>query len=265
MMHGPLQIVVIVMLCVSNAAALAGQSRAGDRSGLDPESAVLLASDVERRAASTGARVFIIARNGRDPDDLPQGVHYTHAGIAVYSLIPGPDNKPRPAYVVHNLYQRNDRPDRSKLVRDRVSEFALGIKEPRIGVAIPSVDLQAALLKVMNSSLPTTMHNPRYSVVANPFNSRYQNCTEYTLDLIQAAVYDTTSMAKIKAANQSYFRAQRIRIPGLSIAAMFLSEISLDDADGPVRTATYTTLVSYLREHGLLAQSFEVSAPGDGS
>jgi hypothetical protein len=36
-------------------------------------------------------------------------------------------------------------------------------------------------------------------VISNPMNSQLQNCTEHTLDLINAAIYQSTDVAKIKA------------------------------------------------------------------
>jgi hypothetical protein len=41
--------------------------------------------------------------------------------------------------------------------------------------------------------------------LANPFNIQFQNCTEFTLDLINAAIYQTKDIAQLKANAKAYF------------------------------------------------------------
>lgn len=191
---------------------------------------------------------------------MPEGILYTHTAIAVYSLLRDAQGRGRPAYVVHNLYQRQDNPDRSSLVTDLVPEFVRGARTPRIGIAIPSAALQAKLLEVMMSDAPRRLHNENYSAVANPFTVQYQNCTEHVLDIIQTAIYGPISIAEIKVANRTYFQPQMVRIPGLvlAFAAVFSSGIATDDSEGPVQTTTYGSLVHYLHRNGMLEHALEI-------
>jgi len=60
-------------------------SQNGEVTRFSPELIVSFSKKVERMLAEKGAHVAILARMGRPPSDLPQGMYYTHTGFAVYS------------------------------------------------------------------------------------------------------------------------------------------------------------------------------------
>ena len=45
-----------------------------------------------------------------------------------------------------------------------------------------------------------------YSVIANPFTLEYQSCTEHTLDVITAAIYETNDIKVIKIFVQNFYK-----------------------------------------------------------
>ena len=74
------------------------------------------AKQVEKYAASQGARAFIIARVGRPIKELPEGIKFTHTAIAVYSSIQLAHGKTARGYAIHNLYQQQGQLNTSSLV-----------------------------------------------------------------------------------------------------------------------------------------------------
>lgn len=237
-------------------------ANAGSRQGevnaeFDQQQLFDFSKQVERVAAAQGARVFLLARLGRVSADLPKGIEFTHTGIAVYSMITTADGQSQPGYAIYNLYQQNDNPARSELVIDYPADFFAGASELKAGIIIPNKALQQRLLAQIEAgglkSLEA-LHNARYSTLANPFNSQFQNCTEFVLDVINAAIYQTRDIKQLKANSQAHFSAQKVNVGGfaLSMAAWMMDDLSLDDHEGDVTTATFTTIGQYLKDNDLL-------------
>lgn len=219
------------------------------------------AKKVERTVAAKGARVIILARAGRPASELPPGFHYTHVAFGVYSMIKTSDGRTVPGYAIYNLYQREKELKVSDLVVDYPVDFFAGVYELKTSVIIPKPALQARLLKIIASDTYRKLHNPHYSVLANPFNSQYQNCTEHTLDVINAAIYNTDDIAVIKADERAYFQAQKVDINPLKLfyGSLTKPDVSLADQKGPVQTASYTTIANYLKKYDLVQEELVIS------
>jgi len=238
---------------------LLGQAEAGSRqyeaSASKYEMAELLAfsKKVERAAAKQGARVFIISRQGRPTSELPKGITYTHVGFAVYSSIRTEDGRNVPGYAIYNLYQDDENPGRSNLVVDYPVDYFAGAYTLKTSIIIPTVEMQKRLLKIITSGTYKNLHNPNYSVLANPGDTKYQNCTEHTLDVIQAAIYNTADKDEIKANTREYFTAQDVNISPLKLlfGSMFSPDVKIGDQGEQIRTATFTTIAAYMREYNL--------------
>ncbi len=213
------------------------------------------AKKVERTAAEKQAHVFLLARIGRPRNELPRGINYTHVGIAMYSMIQLDDGRQVPGYAIYSLYQDDNEPDKSDLHVDFPMQFFSGVYELKAGIIIPNQELQRRLHKVVLSDAYKKLHNPKYSAISNPFDASFQNCTEHTLDLIQAAIYNTDDIRTIKARNQQYFQPQKVRVNPFKLlfGSLFSSDIALSDhVDKDVETATFTTLGRYLQDYELL-------------
>ena len=78
-----------------------------------------------------------------------------------------------------------------------------------------------------------------------------QNCTEHTLDVISAAIYQTNDIKVIKANEKSYFEAQPVKVSPLKLAlgSMLSAEISTSDQTGEPVTATFETIAKYLQKY----------------
>lgn len=229
----------------------ANSSQAGGETHFSREEVAAFAKKVERTLATKGAYVAILARMGRATADLPEGMRYTHVAFAVYSQITTTDGRKVPGYAIYNLYQNNDQPEVSSLVKDFPVDFFNGVAVLEAGILIPSIELQKRLLEVLRSPTYQALHDPHYSLIANPYTLGRQNCTEHTLDVINAAIYETSDIQVIKANEKAFFKAQRVNVSPLKLffGSVFSAQISTDDQPSAPVTATFETIVQYLQQY----------------
>ena len=260
-----MKIFLMLFLVLSlNPVSWAG-SKADQKARIAPEKIVRFAKDAEKYAASQGARAFIIARVGRPEEDLPKGIRYTHTAVAIYSSIELADGEIVRGYAIHNLYQNADQPDRSQLVTDYPVDFFWGAQSLKAGIIIPEVEVQQRLIELISTGKNKRLHNPRYSVVANPFNSEYQNCTEHTLDMLNAAIYQTMDMAQIKANTKAHFSGQRVRTSRfkLMLGSLLMDDLTTEDHSGKIYTTTFGAIHRYLQQYGLVRHAVEFYPAGN--
>ena len=85
----------------------------------------------------------------------------------------------------------------------------LGVYDLKVGIIEPSKALQSRLIDVISSATYQRLHNPDYSAIANPYNNRYQNCTEFVTNVIFASIYKTNNMQEIKTSIRYVSVSQR--------------------------------------------------------
>lgn len=95
-------------------------------------------------------------------------------------------------------------------------------------------------------------------MLSNPFNTTYQNCTEHTLDVINAAIYQTTDKQRLKNNTIAYFDPQTVHVSKfkLALGSLFSSDITTEDHRGKVRTTTFTSIIRYLEKFEMTQGSF---------
>ena len=262
--------IVIVTLCILAMPGLvksgfAGSSQAETELFFPPETVIGFAKKVEKSLAENRARVAILARVGRPRENLPEGIRFTHVSYAVYSQISVDDGRKVPGYAIYNLYQSSDDPDRSKLIQDYPVDFFAGVRVLEAGILIPTPEIQRRLLQVLASETYKKLHNPHYSAIANPFTLNLQNCTEHTLDLMFAAVYETDDLTVIKKNEAAYFKAQHVTVNPLKLwlGSLFISEIAISDHPGSPVTATFTTIGEFMEKYKLLSKKIIISETAD--
>lgn len=246
-----IQLICIMVACTGSVYATgfsSSSSGAGEALHYTPEQIIKFAKKVEKTMADKGAYVAIIARMGRPRSELPEGMHFTHVAFAVYSEITTNDGRKVPGYAIYNLYQNDGHPDLSSLAQDFPVDFFAGVAELEAGLIIPSVELQKRLLDVIGTPTYSSLHEPNYSVIANPYTLGRQNCTEFVLDVTNAAIYQTDDIKKIKANEKAYFVAQKVNVNPfkLMLGSMFSKEVSTSDHQGETVTATFETIGKYL-------------------
>ncbi|MCP4340424.1 MAG: DUF2145 domain-containing protein [Desulfobulbaceae bacterium] len=160
------------------------------------------------------------------------------------------------------MYQRDEQPNISDLVVDFPADFFMGAHELKTGIVIPVPELQEKLYRVINSASYNKLHNPKYSALANPFNSKYQNCTELILDVINAAVYQTNEIDALKAYSKKYFKPQKVRVGPIKLffGSIFKADIAVSDHDGQLNTAAFTTIANYMEKYDLAYKRFTITA-----
>jgi len=255
-------ILAFLTLCLA-LPANAGSSEAGNPQ-LPPAEIAAFSNRVQQDLAARGANVAIVARMGRDPRSLPKGVTYTHVSYWVLSQIKTADGRTGTGYRVYNLYQDGKNGTRSRLVQDSPEDFFAGAYKLDAGIIIPDARLQKKLLKVIASPTYAALHNPRYSVLANPFTSQFQNCTEHTLDVLMAALYGTRDIAQIKADEAAHFKPQMIAIGGLKRALAPAASQALTTADHgqTVATATFGSIARFMQGNKLAAKVYRLTPDG---
>lgn len=254
-----------ILAAILTAALVLLPAQAGSQSGGEPQFSgdqlVRLSKHIEQEIAARGALVAIISRVGRHPSDLPEGIEFTHVAFAVYSQITTEDGRTVPGYAMYNLYQSDEKPNTSFLKQDYPLDYYAAVYALKAGVIIPKPHLQARLLEVIFSDTYAELHNPRYSATSNPFNGDYQNCTEFVLDVLNAAIYRTGDYRQIKANEAAYFEPQPVAISPvkLFLGSIFVPDITTSDHPGPVATATFWSIARYMQRHGITDEVFTVS------
>lgn len=259
-----------IILCAFAVQAGGPGSRASEASlagQVAPEQVIRFAKKVERTMAREGARVALLARVGRPASEMPPGMRYTHVGFAVYSVITTADGRELRGYATHNLYQQDDSPDVSRLVQDFPADFFAGVTELQAGVIVPSPLLQERLLRVIGTPAYAALHDPHYSVIANPYTLGRQNCTEFVLDVIESSLLESTDAERIKASLQDGFTAQPVKVNPLKLlfGALARDEVSLSDQPGPPETATFETIARFLQRIDPGTRVLEVQPDAEGA
>ena len=230
---------------------------------LSPRDTALFAKQIETDLAAKGAHVAIVFRAGRPRATMPKGISYTHAAFWVYGDIKGGDGRVYKGYSVYNLYQGDGRDlprDKSYLKQDFPVDFVGGSQADDVGVIIPSPEMQRRIFDIIESPAYERLHVADYSVIANPLDARYQNCTEFVLDVIAAAAWNTDDYAQIKADLKAHFQPTVVRVNGLErlFGPMVDSAVKTGDQSGPLVTATYESVAAFMRGNGLMAQTYRL-------
>lgn len=238
----------------------AGSSSAGEPI-LPADQVAQFSNRVQQDLAARGARVAIVARMGRDPSQMPDGIRYTHVGFWVYSRITEADGSTGMGYQVFNLYQEAGDRTRSNLVRDLPADFFAGAHGLDAGIIIPAPRLQDKLLSVITSPAYAALHNPNYSVLANPNTRQFQNCTEHTLDVLMAALYDTADPDQIKANIGAYFEPQSVRVGGVKrlLASAASRALTTMDHGSQVGTATFGSIATFMQANDFADEVYRVT------
>lgn len=225
------------------------------------EQAAAFSKQVERDLASKGARVAMVFRAGRMRDQLPEGISYTHGAFWVYRTIKTADGGTLSGYAVYNLYAGDGKAwskIESRLVQDYPLDFTRGSTVNDMAVIIPSPEMQRRIIAVIDSPTYQKVHNPAYSLVANPWSRKYQNCNNFMLNVIAAAVWNTDDPQQITADLKAHYKPTIVKAN--TVLRLFGpiadQRLRTDDQQGPIRTATYESLAAFMGENNLLQEHY---------
>ena len=261
----------ICVLLVAVAPLSSGTARAASAPGsgaapalLAPEEALAFAEQVQERLAREGARVALVFRTGRPRERLPEGIAYTHGALWVYQAVRTPEGDVVPGYTVHNLYHHETERRRSYLHQDWPLDFVAPSAVDDVGVIVPTLELQRRVHELLGSPAYGALHQSDYSLISNPHDARYQNCNEFLLDVLTAALYDTTDRERLKEIQRQHFEPAELRVNPFArlLGPVFDERVRLGDQHGTPRTVTYASLGRWLEENDLLAARFRIERTG---
>ncbi|MBW8880910.1 MAG: DUF2145 domain-containing protein [Asticcacaulis sp.] len=238
-----------------------GFSNATTKRHFTAPQAAAFAKQIEYDLAAKGVHVAIVFRTGRSRDNLPKGIAYTHGAFWVYGDIRGGDGKTYKGYAAYNLYQGDGETlpkDRSYLAQDFPIDFVSGSQADDVAVIIPSPEMQRRIAAVIASPGYDRLHVDDYSLVSNPFDARYQNCTEFVLDVVAAAAWQTSDYPQIKANLAAHFTPTVIHANVFEriFGPMVDPRLKMDDQDGEIVTATYESIAAFMKDNHLLAETY---------
>jgi len=249
-------------------AADSGSSKTVFSQRYTPEEAAAFSKTIEKTLGEKGARVAIVFRTGRTRDKLPDGIDYTHGGFWVYQAIQTDNGDLLRGYVGHNLFHGDGESlpkTQSYLETDFPYEFVGASAVDDLAVIIPTPELQRRILTMMADGRYQALHDPNYSLIASPFDDRYQNCNEFLLDVIAGALWETTDYAQIKANLNAHFQADRLKagLFGRLFGPMADERLKLADHRGkPIYTVTYAALADFMLDHGYASETFKIEPGG---
>ena len=128
---------------------------------------------------ASGAEVALVGRVGRDMSR--QGLRYSHMAFALR-------DHPKGRWVLtHMLNQCGT--DASALYDEGLGNFFLDdVFAFEAIIVTPTRALQQRLLVVAATSLPLTLYERSYSLIAHPYSTRHQNSNQWVLEYIAAAM-----------------------------------------------------------------------------
>ena len=236
-------------------------ARGAPASHLTAEQAAAFSKQVERDLADRGTRLAIVFRTGETRDMLPDGISYTHGAFWTFVPISLDDGRVINGYAVYNLYHGDGKTlamDKSYLHQDFPIDFVAPSAVDDIAVIVPTAEMQRRILSIMDSPTYRALHIEAYSLVSNPHDIRYQNCTEFMLDIIAAAAWETADMAQIKANLKQHFRPTKVKTSLIErfLAPLAEDRIKTDDQGGTIVTATYESMAAFMKDNGLLKEAY---------
>ena len=210
----------------------------------------------------SGAEVAIVARVGSDQSK--RGLKYTHGGLVWR------DHPLGRWGVTHQLNLCST--DRSDIYDGGLVSFFL--EQPfsyDALVVIPEPGLQARLAGLLGSTAPRAIHNPAYSALAHPFETRYQNSNGWMLELIGIALQNghppvtrTSAQRHLRALG---FVPERTRLGFFErVGARRLDNVKLRDHrrselhSGGYRWVSIKSILAFLEAEGLVESAQELRA-----
>ncbi len=237
-------------------------SAAGPAPHFTAVEAATFAKQIEHDLGAKGARLALVFRAGRPRSELRDGIQYTHGAFWVYGGITGSDGRTYKGYASYNLYQgdgKNLPRDQSYLAQDFPVDFVSADQADDVGIIIPSPEMQRRIAAVIASPGYERLHVDSYSLVSNPFDARHQNCTEFLLDVVASAAWQTTDYAQIKADLKAWFKPTIIHANALErlFGPMLDSRLKMDDQPGDdIVTVDYASIRDFMKQNGLLDQAY---------
>jgi len=252
--------VAVFVWIVTPAISFAANCKVVPHSFTEIQNAVFAGSGLRDALNETTAEVALVGRIGSDQSK--RGIRYTHAGIAWR------DHEAGPWHFTHMLNHCGS--NRSQLFDDGPVDFFL--ERPfrytaQVIVPVPALQKELARRLRMHDGGP--IHEPRYSAIANPFRTKFQNSNQWILELIAIALdpeaTPTREHAQLILRGMDY-QPERVRLGFFErVGTHRMGNVSLDDHSrremrkGGFAYVSVRSLARFLEAHDLAAEILEVS------
>ena len=255
-------VMLVATLAAAGGPALAGQNCEPRKPSLDSirrdlALAASVADQLDEMARRDGTQVVLIARVGQDLSQY--GLRYSHLGIAYRddAALTG-----RGAWrVVHKLNQCGS--ERSMLYRQGLAEFfGDGLYAHDAGIVVLKPGIAMRLTKQLKDDmLLTTLHEPRYNMLAYPWSGPYQQSNQWAIETL-AMLVDPAVVSRAAARNWLLahdYRPTTLQISSLTRlgARVSSASISFDDHPfgrrmaGQIDTVTVDSVFAWMQRSGL--------------
>jgi hypothetical protein len=160
---------------------------------------------VKAELEKSGQRVALIARSGLDLARF--GVRYSHAGFTLKGSAETP-------WAVRQLYYACEE-RLPRLFDQGMLAFVLGMNEASVGyvsvVLLPAAEAAQVERRALDNRHALQLLGGRYSANAYPFSTQYQNCNQWTLELLATARGDIDDSPDLRERAQAWLKEQGFR------------------------------------------------------
>lgn len=216
------------------------------------QKALELARRVTERLDESGSQVALVARVGQDLSKYK--LRFSHLGFVVRNH---PDGR---WSVVHDLNLCGT--DASQLFVQGIGNFfSDDLHDYEAAVMLLPPDVQKKLESVLlSSSQIKRLHEPKYSVVAYPFNTLYQNSNQWALEVLASVMAPegdvATRVEAQKWLKEAGFEPTMLTIPAMTRLGgrMFKANVAFNDHPGEYRwsdrifVVTVDSMFDFLRK-----------------
>ncbi len=213
---------------------------------------------MERALAARGVQTALVFhQSGVSRVLMPANVRYGHGGVWVRQA-DGPGGRPR--YLTYNLLAGHGTTacNRSDLVAWSAEDFSKNLTALDSAVIVPTLALQAKIAALLTTPVYARLHNPAFSMAANPLDGRFQNCAALLMRVIVAADRGLDDPAQVDAVIRQTFSPSRVRLvwPERLAGPLLSSRFASDDQDWTLATASYESIDAYMKAGGLSRETF---------
>lgn len=211
---------------------------------------------------TSGAELALIARAGQDLSRY--GLRYSHLGFVWR-------DHPKGAWrVIHELNTCGT--DRSDIFDEGLGNFFLDDLWRMEGVLlVPEEATRQRLVEIFKKQRHLDFHESRYSMVAYPFSTRYQNSNQWALEVLAAAQARDAPVTTRQDAQQwlkfAGYEATELRIDTLTRLGARMSKANIAFDDHPselrwsdrIRTVTVDSVLAFILRREPKAERLEIS------
>ena len=138
-------------------------------------------------------------------------------------------------------------------------------------IITPSAELQAKIVERLSKPKQLeNMHQPRYSMVAYPFSTQYQNSNQWVLEVLADAMRDAKQTDRVAAQTwlkQNGFEPSMLHIPAMQRLAgrMFKANVAFDDHPnkdryaGKIEVVTVDSVTHFIKQRDAQSASQTLS------